>query len=72
MRKFAAVPTNSIVAMHAVTASSLRVASTRRSKMRDLCSRWRLAIHTKKICPPIRPRMISSGAGEMPRMSNGA
>ena len=34
MRKFAAVPTNSIVAMHAVTARSDPVASTRRSKMR--------------------------------------
>ena len=40
--------------------------------MRDLFSFWRRAIHTKKSCPPTRPRITSSGAGESPRMSNGA
>jgi len=51
---------------------ALTLVSAGRSKMRDLCRRCRFEIQTKKNCPPIRPRMIRSGAGEMPRMSNGA
>ena len=72
IRKFAAVPTNSMMAMQAVIASSELDASTRRSKMRGSLASWRLRIQAKKTWPPIRPSRMSSGAGEMPMMLNGA
>nr|WP_281534957.1 hypothetical protein [Cryobacterium breve] len=72
IRKFAAVPTNSIAAIANVVAFSGPDFSTSRSKICGRCAAFRRRNHTKNPCPPIAPSRIRIGAGDTPSIANGA